>query len=399
MTPAVSLRRGPPPSALPFEIAEHKGLGHPDAICDALAEHLCVLLCRTYLERFGTILHHNVDKALLVAGVARPAFGGGSIEQPITIYLSGRATTEVRGTQVPVDEIAIEETRAWMRARLRSLDAAQHVQVIPRLRPTSPELSALFLRYPGRGIPLANDTSFGVGFAPLDCLERVVLAVGRTLEAPETRDAHPYLGEDTKVMGIRRGAAIDLTVACALVGRHVRDIDDYRAKRATIAELVRGTARDAGAGPLDVVVNAADGETPDSIYLTVTGLSAEGGDDGQVGRGNRANGLITPYRPMSLEALAGKNPVNHVGKLYNIVANRVAAVVATLPGVDEAYCWLVSRIGHPIDAPQVFDVQVRLAEAGALAELAPRITEAARAELAAVDTLWRDAVSGRLVVC
>jgi len=90
--------------------------------------------------------------------------------------------------------------------------------------------------------------------------------------------------------------------------------------------------------------HTADGDTPESIYLTVTGTSAEAGDDGEVGRGNRANGLITPYRPMSLEATAGKNPVTHVGKIYNVLAQRIAAgIVRETAGVEEAYCSLLSR--------------------------------------------------------
>jgi S-adenosylmethionine synthetase len=47
------------------EIVERKGLGHPDTICDALAETLSRNLCREHRDRFGTVLHHNVDKALL----------------------------------------------------------------------------------------------------------------------------------------------------------------------------------------------------------------------------------------------------------------------------------------------------------------------------------------------
>lgn len=399
MTPAIGLLTGLAPAALPYEIVERKGLGHPDTICDRLAEHLCLILCRTYLERFGTILHHNVDKALLVAGRARPAFGGGIIDEPMVVHLSGRATPGLGDVRLPLEELAVEETRAWMRSHLRALDVERQVRVIPHLRPTSPDLASLFSRAGATRPALANDTSFGVGFAPLDRLERVVLAAGRRLEASDLRDRHPFIGEDAKILGVRRGTAIELTVACALVGRHVRDLADYREKRARIAATVRTAATEAGAAEVAAIVNAADGETADSIYLTVTGLSAEGGDDGQVGRGNRANGLITPYRPMSLEAVAGKNPVSHVGKLYNLLANRIAAAVAGCPGVDEAYCWLVSRIGRPIDAPEVFDVQVRLREPCALGDVQDRIRDAAAAEFATIGALWREAVAGRLLVC
>lgn len=399
MTPDVSLLATPCPATLPFEMVERKGVGHPDTICDAIAEQLSVDLSRAYLGRVGVIQHHNVDKGLLWGGAAQPAFGGGEIRAPLELHLGGRATVAFGGTTLPVDELAVESARAWMRAHLRFLDPERDVRIVPRIRPTSPDLAALFARQAESGVPLANDTSFGVGFAPLDELERAVLAVERRLNSPAVKSAHPAIGEDVKVMGARHEGAIALTVACAIVDRHVAKLEDYFAIRAGIRELALDAVRDVTASSLDVRVNTADGDTPDSIYLTVTGLSAESGDDGQVGRGNRLNGLITPYRPMSLEAVAGKNPVTHVGKLYNVVADRAArAVVADVPGVLEAECFLLSRVGRPVAEPQVFEVKVRLAEPAALATLTPRIAERAEAELARIHTVWREAVEGRLRV-
>lgn len=391
MKPDISLLEGPSPASLPLEIVERKGLGHPDTICDALTENLSRALSHYYLERCGAILHHNVDKALLCGGVARPAFGGGEIVAPIDIYLAGRATAEFEGVTIPVEELAVEESRRWLRANLRHLDPVRHVHIHPRIRPTSPDLAALFLRRRAAGAPLANDTSLAVGYAPLDELESAVLAVERRLNAPEVKAAHPEIGEDIKVMGTRSGRELSLTVACALVGRHVASLEDYRAKKARVREL----AAAAVGGRAAVEVNTADGESVDSVYLTVTGLSAEAGDDGQVGRGNRVNGLITPYRPMSLEAAAGKNPVTHVGKLYNLLANRVArALVAEVAGVREAYCYLVSRIGSPITEPQVMDLKLRLDDPEALPALAPRVADISRAELEGVTTLWRELIEG-----
>jgi S-adenosylmethionine synthetase len=399
MRPEIELLTAPSPASLPLEIAERKGVGHPDTICDALAEHLSVALSRAYLERCGAILHHNVDKGLLWGGAARPAFGGGEMRAPIELHLGGRATVEVRGDTVPVEELAVESSRAWLRANLRFLDPDRHVRIIPHIRPTSSELAALFLRQAEAGVPLANDTSFGVGFAPLDELERIVLAVERRLNDPAVKHAHPEIGEDVKVMGARRGGAIALTVACALVDRHVTSLAEYHAKKARVGELALDAARGVSSSPVDVQVNAADGDTPEAIYLTVTGLSAESGDDGQVGRGNRVNGLITPYRPMSLEAVAGKNPITHVGKLYNVIAHRTAhAVVAEARGVSEAQCFLLSRVGRPIAEPQVFEVRVRLDDPRALATAASRIEQVARAELAHIDSVWRDALEGSLQV-
>jgi S-adenosylmethionine synthetase len=397
MRPDIDLLTAPSPASLPLEIVERKGMGHPDSICDALAEHLSVALSRAYLERFGAIQHHNVDKGLLWGGAARPAFGGGEIRAPIELHLGGRATVEVCGERLPVDEVAVESSRAWLRANLRFLDPDRHVRIVPHISPTSSELAALFVRQSESRVPLANDTSFGVGFAPLDELERIVLAVEHRLNAPAVKRAHPEIGEDVKVMGARRERSIALTVACALVDRHVTSLADYRAKKARVGELAFEAARAVSDSPIDVQVNTADGDSPESIYLTVTGLSAESGDDGEVGRGNRVSGLITPARPMSLEAAAGKNPITHVGKLYNVIAHRTAhAVVAEVHEVVEAQCILLSRVGHPVAEPQCFEVRVRLDEPRALAALAPRIEELARAELARIGSLWRDALEGAL---
>jgi S-adenosylmethionine synthetase len=386
------------PAQLPLEIVERKGLGHPDTICDALAENLSIALSRFYLERFGSILHHNVDKALLCGGAARPAFGGGDVLEPIEIYLAGRATAEHRGVRIPVTEIAIEASRAWLKANLRYLDVDHHVRIHPRIRATSPELAALFLGRAHTGAALANDTSFGAGFAPFDALERTVFAAEQALNAPDVKASHPWVGEDVKVMGARHGTQLRLTVACALVGRHVESLADYQEKKADIRGIVLRTAREAAGEEVQVEVNTADGETQDSVYLTVTGLSGEAGDDGQVGRGNRVNGLITPYRPMSLEAAAGKNPVSHVGKLYNVLATRIArAVVFEVGLVEQVDCYLLSQIGRPIDDPQLLDIKARVADSAGFCTVRPHIDRIARAQVASATSLWRDLIEGRLL--
>lgn len=339
------------------EVVERKGVGHPDSICDGIAEHLCVRLCHYYLERFGVILHHNVDKVLLCAGSSRAAFGGGEILAPIEIYLAGRATAEYCGARVPVHDIAVDACREWLSARLRCLDVGTDVRIVSRLHPGSTDLNRLFVR--GRSRPLANDTSCGAGFAPLTDLEKAVLAVERTLNDRETKRAHPELGEDIKVMGVRRSDRIELTISCAFIGRFVESLGDYTAKKEVATQLAAEAAAKATALSVHASVNVADDLASGDVFLTVSGTSAEAGDDGEVGRGNRASGLITPYRVMTLEATAGKNPVSHVGKLYNLAAMRIADAIATrVPGVEDACCVLVSQIGRPVDDPQLVDVSL-----------------------------------------
>jgi S-adenosylmethionine synthetase len=221
--------------------------------------------------------------------------------------LGGRAISEVGSDSVPITEIAVEGSREWLRANLHGLDAERHVQIDSLVQPGSHDLRTLFSRRLDAEIPLANDTSIGVGYAPMSALEQLVLAVEKRINGRNRNSDHPGWGEDVNVMGIRNGRSVHVTVACAMIGRHISRLDDYLNEKASIERLVQGLVDDCGLEG-KVPVNAADDPPTGSVYLTVTGTSAEAGDDGQVGRGNRVNGLITPGRPMSLEAAAGKRP-------------------------------------------------------------------------------------------
>jgi S-adenosylmethionine synthetase len=379
-------------------IVECKGQGHPDTICDSLAEELSLELSRFYLEHAGGVLHHNVDKVLLAAGASRPRFGGGEVVEPMQIFLAGRATAEFDDVSVPIAELAEATTRRWLSDHLYSLDAQRHVVVTSLVKPGSSELVRMFDQRESTHGALANDTSCGVGYAPLSELERVVTAVSQRLASAEAR-ADPALGEDVKVMAIRHGDDIELTVACAMIDAALRDIADYAKATRGVEELVLQAASEVTSLPIRVAVNAGDDLASGRIYLTVTGTSAEAGDDGQTGRGNRVNGLITPGRPMTMESVAGKNPVNHVGKLYNLAAGLLAErIVTSLPQVRCAECRLVSRIGQPIEQPRIVEVRVTGADPAHDSELEAAIEQAAREQLAHLSQLADELVRGDLAL-
>lgn len=383
------------PGVNEIEIVERKGLGHPDTICDALSEEVSRALSRYYLDHFGRILHHNVDKMLLVGGRSAPRFGGGDIMHPIEIYVAGRATTEWDGHTVPVGDVAHDDCVAWIRTHLRE-EISRHIRVTPLIRPGSGDLRALFGRGPNQ--VLANDTSCGAGFAPLSGLERIVLAVEQALNSPATKVRYPAIGEDVKVMGVRHRADIDLTIACAIVDRFVRDAADYNEAKAHVRAIALDTARTVTSLDVTVNVNAADDEATGARYLTVTGTSAEAGDDGETGRGNRTSGLITPYRPMTLEAAAGKNPVTHVGKLYQLMAMDLAArIVADTPDVHAAECLLVSHIGRPVTDPFLIDVAID--DLTHESSTQSQIEQLAGDVLGSVSVLTDDLLHGRRQIC
>jgi len=382
------------------EIVERKGLGHPDSICDGIAEHVCERLAREYLDRVGKVLHFNTDETQLVAGDAAPAFGGGEVVDPIYVLVVGRATSHYvddDGTEydIPVESIALEAARDYLRDTLPDLDLETDVVVDVKLGEGSGDLQEVFTD-DGPNVPMANDTSFGVGHAPLTETERIVLETERSLNGPYAEDT-PAVGEDVKVMGKREGDHIDLTVAAALVDEYVPDMDAYTAQVEAVREHVHDLATDYTDRDVTVHVNTADDYESGSIYLTTTGTSAEQGDDGSVGRGNRANGLITPNRSMSMEATSGKNPVNHIGKIYNLLSTQIAeAVVARVDGIRDLRVRLLSQIGRPIDEPHVADVHVVTEDGLDVADVEPEIRAIVDDELADVTDITRRVIDGEL---
>jgi len=351
--------RNRPTTQLPVEVIERKGVGHPDTICDALSENLSRNLCQWYLENTDSVLHHNLDKALLRGGKAHAVFGGGEVSEPIDIYFAGRAVIDIGGIKVPLEELAVEGSRIWLNEHLHALDVEKHVRFHCLVRGGSHDLMDLFVRGDDRKIPRANDTSFGVGYAPLNSLEQAVLEAGQILDRKSGSTSHPARGEDTKIMAIRHNNKVEFTIACAMISPFLSDETAYETERQSIVDDLNSAFKSHGFDRSKITVNAADDPERGSYYLTVTGTSAESGDDGQIGRGNRANGLITPFRMMSLEAVCGKNPINHVGKLYNVAAREIAQkLVEECPAIVSAECCLVSQIGQVITRPGIVDIAI-----------------------------------------
>ena len=339
-----------------IEMAERKGLGHPDTVCDYVTEQISIELCKYYLKEFGAIMHHNVDKALLIAGQSEPAYGGGKIIKPITLIITGSATHQVKGKTIPVEKIAIETTKKWLKENIRHLDVEKNVQIVSKIHSGSDDLVELFNRFGKGEVPLANDTSFGAGFYPTTPLEDTIIKIEELLNESTTKDKFPFVGEDIKVMGVRTYSENYFTISIAIIDKYIADINDYVSKIEQVKEYIRTKLL---LGNSKIHINTADDYARESIYLTVSGTSAENGDDGQVGRGNRINGLITPYQPMSLEATSGKNPISHIGKIYNYFAMDLSRVIVENKFADAAQVFIVSQIGKPINEPQLLHFKLK----------------------------------------
>ena len=368
----------------PVELVERKGIGHPDSICDGISEAVSRALSQMYKDRFGRILHHNTDETHVIGGEAEPAFGGGKVIAPATVVLVGRATTKVDGQVLPYEEVTIRAAKEYLKGIVSHVDVQKDLKFECRLGQGSVDLRGVFA---GDGI-LANDTSFGCGFAPLSETENLVLQTEKFLTTQYKHKVRA-LGEDVKVMGCRRDDTITLTIAAALVGKELKDKNEYENVREDIRLKVLDNASKIAKRKVVVHVNTGDDVKRGVYYLTVTGLSMENGDDGSTGRGNRANGLITPYRPMSLEAASGKNPVNHVGKIYNVLANQISADIVKEAGgnVKEVHTRILSQIGKPVDQPQIATLSILTADGVSQASVQKNAEAVADAWLAKAHTV------------
>jgi len=377
------------------EIVERKGLGHPDSLCDGIAEHVSQALAREYLDRVGKVLHYNTDETQLVAGRSAPAFGGGEVIDPIYLLITGRATKEYEGTKIPAETIALRAARDYIDEQFPFVDFGTDVVVDVKLGEGSGDLQEVFGE-DGTQVPMSNDTSFGVGHAPLTETERIVLETERQLNGRYS-DEHPAVGQDIKVMGKRESETIDVTVAVAAVDRYVDGIEGYDAVMEGVRAFVEDLAAEYTDRTVRVHVNTADDYEEGSIYLTTTGTSAEQGDDGSVGRGNRSNGLITPNRSMSMEATSGKNPVNHIGKIYNLLSTEIArSVVEAVDGIREVRIRLLSQIGKPIDEPHVADASLVTEEGIEVGDIEAAVEAIIDEELANVTDVTERVIDGEL---
>lgn len=352
---AIEKSRYPVISELPYEIVERKGKGHPDYMIDQIVENFSRNLCKEYINKFGVVLHHNVDKGDVVGGLTQPEFNGGKLLKPILIFFSGRATDKFNGEKIPVKEIAINSAKEWISKNFRFLNPNEHVIYQVETKSGAASLKEVF-----KEIPKANDTSLGQGYAPMSQMEKIVYEVENYINSKKFKLRHPYTGEDVKVMGLRIKDNIELTIAVSFIDKFIKSVNDYFEKKEAVLEDIKNYLERRYNKDLQIFINMLDRKDRgiNGLYLTVTGTSAECGDDGEVGRGNRTNGVIPYFRPLSIEAPAGKNPITHVGKIYNVLAYELANTIYEKNDVKEVYVKILSQIGRKINDPYFIHIDI-----------------------------------------
>jgi len=339
-----------------FEIVERKGIGHPDTICDLVMNQISVDLSRLYLKETGAIQHHNMDKALLVAGQSENNFGGGKIIKPIKMILGDRATFDIGGKNLPIGDFAISSAKKWFEKNLRFVHDT-NVEYQVEIGTTSKELQSIF-KNPHSFV--ANDTSVLVGYAPFTETESIVLNTEQHINSKQFKKRFPESGEDVKVMGFRDTNNVDLTIATAFVDQFISSENQYFQRKKEMLQEIDDYLKKTHDLKIIADMNCLDSKNKglSGLYMTVLGTSADGADSGQVGRGNMASRVISPCRPAGSEATAGKNPVSHIGKIYNALSFKIAHEIhSKVSGLDEVCVWMYNVIGRQVNDPMAIIVQ------------------------------------------
>jgi S-adenosylmethionine synthetase len=307
------------------------------------------------------------------------------------LVMGDRATFEWRKKLVPVAEIAERVASTWFRQHLPHVDPLKHLTCQVELKPTSAELQSVSER---RGGPVANDTSAAVGYAPFTPTERLVFQVEQFLNSRSFKKAFPDTGQDVKVLGVRTRGQVALTVAMPLLASAIRTGSQYFVRKAEVLKALQSFVKQKAGPKLSATVklNALDrrGAGVEGMYLSLLGTSAEAGDSGEVGRGNRVCRVISLRRPASAEAAAGKNPMAHVlaGQIHRNVK-----------GLREVTVWLTSQIGRPVSSPQYVMVEVHLAQGVKMASVEPLISRQVQDALRSMMPFCQALAKGDYAVC
>ena len=315
-----------------FEIVERKGIGHPDTLSDAIAEQASRYYSQYCLENFGRLAHHWFDKVMLIGGKSEIRYGYGKIVEPFTVIFAGKSVKKIGTTIIPLDNILYKATSDTLSKVLYNFNPVKHLKIENRISSYigpgqkdsryNPSSINQLIEPTDLKNRVSNDCNICVGYAPFTILEKLVLEIEKLLNSVDFKNENNDTGSDIKIVGTRYQDSYELLINLPMIASLINNNIDYINRINTVEMFIKNFIKQ-NYGPIkfNLIINPEKETRP---YLTVTGTVADTGDIGVVGRGNRVNGLITPMRMMSIEAASGKNPIDHTGKLYSVLAFRLA---------------------------------------------------------------------------
>lgn len=350
-----------------LEVVERKGIGHPDTLADGIAETISIDYCKYCLEKFGVIPHHNLDKLLLMGGQGKFGFGIGKMTKPWQLVINGRMSDRFGDNKIDVKEIQLQAAKRFLRHAVPFLNIDKWLKI--HFLSTTYSKNPYWFRprtindIPDASNPRVNDTSIVSGYWPLSTTEKLVLSLEKYFYNKSNLPKYDYIGQDIKVMAIREDRKIDVIMCIPVVCFKVKNYKSYHEKIEIIKKELSLLAMEKTGGNYEInlhintqdetIKNKSEGK---GFYFVISGSALDSGEEGAVGRGNRSRGIIPATRNFGMEAICGKNPVYHVGKLYTYLADILAKDISESLGV-ETNVMVVSKNGDPIYTPYRIYVQ------------------------------------------
>lgn len=353
----------PPMDSQPFEIVERKGIGHPDTLADGVAEAVSIEYSRFCLKNFGAILHHHFDKTVIMGGQAKIDLGVGKMLKPFRLIINGRVSSVFGGKKIDFQKIEEKAIKEYLGKTLPHLNIDKHVEI--KHFSTSYSKSPVWYKprnlddLPEFKTPYVNDTSAIVSFWPLSSTEKLVLSMEKYFYNKNMKPKFNYIGHDIKILAIRNFRNINLTMCVPFISHRTPNRFFYLKKLNFIQSELENTARAIlkNKFKININLNTADFNLSEKsnersgYYLSTSGSALDYGEEGVVGRGNKTRGLISCFRPSSTDAIHGKNPSFHVGKVYAYFSDQISRAIA-----DEMNCEctviLATQNKRPINSPQ-----------------------------------------------
>lgn len=325
------------PEKFDIEIVERKGLGHPDSLADGLANAVSVSYSKYCIKKFGYVLHHNVDKLYIGGGMFLSEYKKTKVVKPIKIVINGRFSNKFGNRKINLKDIQEKAVKDYLKMIFPSINLKTDIKIVSNSTQNMPIMNNPYWYTPRDVGDLpeqkklyANDTAVVVAHSPLTTTEQLTLNLEYFFwnkNGLVIKPKYKYYGQDIKVMSVRNKNKIDCTICIPVISKYIKSEKDYYCRVTKIEKILQNYANDflkQGKINAKINVNPSGGSLPKK-YILGLGSCIEGGEEGVVGRGNYYNGLISIFRPSSVEAPFGKNPFYHTGRVLAYVLNKISS--------------------------------------------------------------------------
>jgi S-adenosylmethionine synthetase len=374
---------------------ERKGMGHPDTLADMVADEFNKLYLNYTKSVFGVLLNHHVDKTTLVGAASNTWPGGYEIAKPVTAHFFGKITDQVDSIKIPIHDLASEAVGNILPFVLRDSEITRFTKInIENGAGVQPDHASTFYKATSKNLgidagqeQLANDTVIAVGSFEKNSVGAAIIRFEQAIYEGLTPWLVDKIGTDVKVAAFGTAMSTNITACIPVRPEAISSVSQYHELINCVSKLLSTEKErfqsETKINTVTLSINTKD--TASGIYIAPFGTALGKGDCGAVGRGNKLSGFINYGAMSSIEAPAGKNPLNHVGKLYQYIAQLLAEELVTLFNQDFATVLIYTQNGRPLDDPH--SVKVILADTSSDAILAAK--ERLQQHLSSISYFWK----------